>query len=37
VSLVRIILRLDGAAELMPWNSSKSDIHYDHPAFEAIS
>lgn len=32
-SLCRVIVELQGAAELMPWNSSKSGINYSHPAF----
>lgn len=35
-SLARVIVRFSGAAELMPWNSSKSGINYSHPAFLAV-
>jgi hypothetical protein len=35
-SLCRVIVRLQGGAELMPWNSSKSGISYSHPAFARI-
>lgn len=32
-SLCRVIVRLEGNAELMPWNSSKSDVNIGHPSF----
>ncbi|MDI1336358.1 MAG: ATP-binding protein [Lacunisphaera sp.] len=32
-SLCRVIVRLNGAAKLMPWNSSKTGINYGHTAF----
>lgn len=32
-SLCRVIVELDGAAELMPWNSSKNGISFSHAAF----
>jgi hypothetical protein len=32
-SLCRVIVRLEGHPELMPWNSSKSDINIAHPSF----
>jgi hypothetical protein len=32
-SLCRAIVRLNGPAKLMPWNSSKNGINFDHPAF----
>ncbi|WP_457937132.1 ATP-binding protein [Mesorhizobium sp. 10J20-29] len=32
-SLCRVIVRLEGNAELMPWNSSKSDVNIAHPSF----
>ena len=32
-SLCRVVIHLQGAAELMPWNSSKSGINFSHPAF----
>ncbi|MCE4073568.1 MULTISPECIES: ATP-binding protein [Pseudomonas] len=35
-SLCRVIVKLVGAAELMPWNSSKSGINFNHPVFVAI-
>jgi len=35
-SLCRVIVRLEGAAILMPWNSSKSGINFDHSVFEFV-
>ncbi len=35
-SLCRVVVELEGAAKLMPWNSSKSGINYNHPAFERV-
>ncbi len=35
-SLCRVIIRLNGPAKLMPWNSSKTAIKFDHPAFLQI-
>jgi histidine kinase/DNA gyrase B/HSP90-like ATPase len=35
-SLCRVIVKLQGAAKLMPWNSSKSGINYSHPAFSQL-
>jgi hypothetical protein len=32
-SLCRVIVRLEGNAELMPWNSSKSNVNIAHPSF----
>lgn len=32
-SLCRVIVSLVGNAELMPWNSSKSDVNIGHPSF----
>ena len=32
-SLCRAIVRINGSAKLMPWNSSKSDINFSHPVF----
>lgn len=32
-SLCRVIVRLEGDPELMPWNSSKSDVNIAHPSF----
>ena len=36
LSIMRVIVTLDGSAKLMPWNSSKSDIYYEHKIFEKI-
>ncbi len=36
ISLVRVIVRLGGKAQLMPWNSSKSEINFKHNTFKAI-
>lgn len=30
LSLIRVIISLNGPAEIMPWNSSKSQINYNH-------
>ena len=35
-SLCRAIVRLNGEAKLMPWNSSKSGINYSHTLFHAV-
>lgn len=35
-SLCRVIVEMHGPAELMPWNSSKSGINFNHPAFLQI-
>lgn len=35
-SLCRAIIELNGPPEAMPWNSSKSDLNYSHPAFIQI-
>lgn len=35
-SLCRVIVRLQGGADLMPWNSSKSGINFTHQAFLRI-
>lgn len=35
-SLCRVIVRLDGNAELMPWNSSKSGVNIAHPSFTQL-
>ncbi len=35
-SLCRVIVELQGPSELMPWNSSKSDLNYRHPAFQQL-
>jgi len=31
VSTMRVIIKIKGEAQLMPWNSSKSGINYNHP------
>lgn len=36
ISLVRVSVSLHGPAELMPWNSSKSGINYNHHTFRSI-
>lgn len=35
-SLCRVIVRLDGPARLMPWNSSKTGLNFHHQAFQQI-
>jgi len=35
-SLARVIVKIEGAPMLMPWNSSKSDINPKHPTFKKI-
>lgn len=35
-SLCRVIVRFNGKAKLMPWNSSKTGINFSHPAFQQI-
>jgi len=35
-SLCRIIVRIQGPAQLMPWNSSKSGINFSHTVFQRI-
>ena len=35
-SLCRVIVELQGPAELMPWNSSKSGLNFSHPAFAQL-
>jgi len=35
-SLCRVIIRLNGSAKLMPWNSSKTAINFGHSAFLQI-
>ena len=35
-SLARVIIKFNGPAKLMPWNSTKSSINYGHPTFAAI-
>jgi hypothetical protein len=36
VSLARVVLFLNGPAQCMPWNSSKSGINTNHPVFGSI-
>jgi len=36
VSLVRAIVMMEGEARLMPWNSTKSGLSYEHPVFLAM-
>ena len=35
-SLARCVVWISGAARAMPWNSSKSDINFDHQVFQEI-
>jgi hypothetical protein len=35
-SLCRVIVKLQGPAKLMPWNSSKTGINFAHPVFQAL-
>lgn len=35
-SLCRAIIRMNGSASLMPWNSTKSDINTNHPIFQGV-
>jgi hypothetical protein len=35
-SLCRVIVHLQGAAQLMPWNSNKSAINFDHEVFQYV-
>lgn len=35
-SLCRVIVRVNGGAKYMPWNSSKSAVRFDHPVFSAL-
>jgi hypothetical protein len=35
-SLCRVIVRLQGPAKLMPWNSSKNGINFGHEAFQQV-
>jgi len=35
-ALGRVIVKLQGQAQFMPWNSSKSAINYQHKVFEAL-
>ncbi|MGB8408894.1 MAG: ATP-binding protein [Gallionella sp.] len=36
ISLIRVLVSLNGDARLMPWNSSKSDISINHEVFIAL-
>ena len=36
VSIARVIVKMDGPAQLMPWNSSKSEINTKHPTFREV-
>lgn len=36
ISLTRVIVSLDGESQLLPWNSSKSDINTSHEIFLAL-
>lgn len=36
MSLARVIVKLQGTVELMPWNSSKSEIDFKHRTFKEI-
>jgi len=36
MALCRVIIRLKGPADKMPWNSSKTEINYRHEVFQAI-
>jgi hypothetical protein len=36
ISLVRVIVRLNGGSQLMPWNSSKSEINTKSHTFKAL-
>jgi hypothetical protein len=33
ISILRVVVYLEGGAKLMPWNSSKSGVHYEHKVF----
>lgn len=35
-SLCRAIVKINGSARLMPWNSSKAGINFDHEIFHAL-
>lgn len=35
-SLCRVVVRLQGPARVMPWNSSKSAINFDHSLFQHV-
>lgn len=36
VSLARVIVKISGNAQLMPWNSSKSEVNTKHPTFGEV-
>lgn len=36
ISLARVIIKLEGKAQLMPWNSSKSEINMKHKTFKEL-
>lgn len=36
IALARIIVKINGEAQYMPWNSSKSEINYKHTVFEKL-
>jgi len=36
IALTKVIVSLRGAAQNMPWNSSKSDLNYNHPIMTSI-
>lgn len=36
ISLARAIVKLNGPTQLMPWNSSKSEINTKHPTFKQL-
>lgn len=36
ISLVRVILQIEGPAKEMPWNSSKSSLNYNHRVFSEL-
>ena len=36
ISLVNILVFIEGDSKFMPWNSSKSEINYSHPIFKKI-
>ena len=35
-SLCRVVVRISGGAQLMPWTSSKTGIRFDHPVFFSL-
>jgi len=36
ISLARVIIKLNGPARLMPWNSSKSEVNPSHQVFQSM-